>query len=177
MRVFAVLLLFIFTAESSAQTLADIARKERARQKQAQSQNRGTFTNPTPGSATGSLSSKPIQSAPLPAPAAAPPRPAGPVDNKGRDEKYWREAFEKARDLVKRADEKVQIQEATLRDLNTQLLRQSDIYNRENVIGAKITAAQKDLDAAKREAEQARTKITELEQELRSAGGLPGWAR
>lgn len=183
MRAFVVLLLFTFSVEASAQTIADIARKERERQKQAQPKNKATFTNANPG---GTPAPAPT-SANTPAPAApgAPaekkeasaPKPTGPTDNKGRDEKYWRDAFQKAREAVKQADDKVQLQEARLRDLNTALLRQNDIYNKENVLGAQINGTQKDLDAAKAEAEQARNNVSKLEDELRASGGLPGWAR
>jgi hypothetical protein len=185
MKTFVVLLLFIFSAQASAQTLADIARRERERQKQAQTKNHGTFTN---ANTTGSGAA-----APAPQPAAAnpaastekpaekkeeiPAKPTGPTDNKGRDEKYWRDAFQKARDAVKKADERVQLQENRIKDLNTQLLRQDDIYNKEMVVGAQINTAQKDLDTAKAEAEKARNNVTRLEDELRAAGGLPGWAR
>jgi hypothetical protein len=183
MRAFVVLLLFTFSVEASAQTIADIARKERERQKQAQLKNKATFTNAIPG---GTPAPAP-PSANTPAPAApgaavekkqeTAAKPTGPTDNKGRDEKYWRDAFQKAREAIKQADDKVQILETKLRDVNTALLRQNDIYNKENVLGAQINATQKDLDAAKAEAEQARNNVSKLEDELRASGGLPGWAR
>jgi chromosome segregation ATPase len=125
-------------------------------------------------------------SAPTPPPstAAAPAKkpegtaaPAGPTDNKGRDEKYWREAFQKAREEAKRADDNVQLLDLKVKDLNTQLLRQSDVYNREYRVGAQIAAAQAELDAARTRADQARQNIADLEEDLRRSGGLPGWAR
>jgi hypothetical protein len=198
-----VLLLLSFTIEAPAQTIAELARKERARQQQVQNQRKGpVITNATAVGGVPSSSVKPTQPAPATtqstapataapatastAPATAPatttpatsaPKPAGPVDNQGRDEKYWRQVFQEARAAAKRADEIVQIQEANVKDLQMQLLRQSDVYNRENVIGPKLTAAQRDLETAKRESEQAKSKISQLENDLRVAGGLPGWAR
>jgi chromosome segregation ATPase len=178
----ALVLLLACALASPAQTLADAARKERARQKQSQlqKQNKGTYTN-----ATATVTSAPAKPAGAGANAApevkaeteTPPKPAGPVDNRGRNEKYWRDAFENARNELRRAEEEVQIQEARVKDLNTQLLRQSDVYNRENVIGAQITEAQKALNTAKTKVEQAKNKVSNLEEELRSSGGLPGWAR
>lgn len=180
MKVLTPLLLLVFAFETSAQTIADIARKERARQKQVQRLNKGTYTNAT--AAAAAPPAKPAEVAPA---AEATPekkeeaaaKPTGPVDNQGRDEKYWRDAFQKARDDLRRAEEKAQIIDVRLKDLNTQLLRQSDIYNRENVLGPQITSTQKELDAAKIEVEQARNKIANLEEDLRASGGLPGWAR
>ena len=161
------LLLLIFALNSPAQSIADAARKERARQRQTQSSR--TYTN---GTATVTA---PAPSAPTPAP--APKKPVELTDNQGRNEKYWRTAFQKARDDARNAADKVQLLDLKLKDLNTQFLRQSDIYNRENRLGAEITTTQKDLDAARAQAEQAKQKIPDLEQELRRAGGPPGWAR
>jgi hypothetical protein len=184
MRGFALLLVFAFVAETpSAQTVADIARRERARQKQTEPARKGTYTN---GSATVNSTSAAPATANASAPAEKPAenktataaaKTTGATDRNGHDEKYWREAFQKAREAVRQADEKVQVQESKLKDLNTQLLRQSDIYNKENVLGPLITGAQQNLEAAKAEAEQARNKVSSLEDELRAAGGLPGWAR
>lgn len=176
----ALTLLLIFALSSPAQTIADVARREQARQRQIQHQNKGTYTNVS-AAVTTAPAAKPATTAPAEAAPElkeqAPATPAGPVDNQGRDEKYWRDVFEKGRTELRRAEETVLIQEAKLKDLNTQLLRQSDIYNLENVLGPQITAAQKDLDTAKRQVEQARNKVSNLDEELRAAGGLPGWAR
>jgi hypothetical protein len=181
MKPFVVLLLLMFSVQASAQTLAEIARRERERQKQAETRNKGTFTN---ANTAGSAAPVSQPANPVAAPQQPPEKkeatsakPTGPMDNKGRDEKYWRDAFQKARDAVKKADEKVQLQENRIKDLNTQFLRQDDIYNKENVVGTQLAGAQKDLDAAKAEAEQARNTVSKLEDELRAAGGLPGWAR
>ena len=171
--------LISFSVDSSAQTVADAARKERERQKQVHS--KVVYTNgvpiPAPNSppaAPAKPSSTTTDSAKKP---AGTPAPVRPTDNKGRDEKYWRAAFQKLRDEAKRADDKVQLADLKVKELNTQLLRQSDVYNREYRIGSEIAQAQAELDAARKEAEQARQKIADLEDELRRSGGLPGWAR
>ncbi len=175
MRILVAFLLLTFTFEASAQTIADIARRERARQRQLQIHSKGTYTNSTtPTPATTSKASEPAGEKPQQTTAQ---QPTGPRDNQGRDEKYWRDAFQKARGDLRRAEENVQILEARVKDLNTQLLRQSDIYNREAVVGAQIAAAQKELDTARTDAEEARNKVASLEEELRSSGGLAGWAR
>src|SRR5262245_11517421 len=173
MRAFLAFLLFTCAVQASAQSVADAARKERARQKQAEPSKKGTYTNATAaGAAAATAAEKPAEKKPE---AAA--KPTGPTDKNGHDEKYWRDAFQKARGAVRQADDKVQLQEMRLKDLNTQLLRQADIYNKENILGPIITQTQKDLEAAKAEAEQARNNVSKLEDELRAAGGLPGWAR
>jgi hypothetical protein len=182
MRAFLALFVFSFTIQASAQSVADIARRERERQKQTETRSKGRYTNANAAAAAAAAPSQPSANAPSPQKPSekkeeVAAKPTGPTDNKGRDEKYWRDAFKKSRDLVRQADEKVQVQEAKLKDLNTQLLRQSDIYNKENVLGPIISQTQKDLETAKAEAEQARNDVTKLEDELRASGGLPGWAR
>jgi hypothetical protein len=165
-------ILLIFALDCSAQSIADVARQERERQKNVQSkvfvQNVRTNSIDT--------GTPPANAAP-PAPVPAPAKQTGPVDNQGRDEKYWRGAFQKARDDAKRAADRSLLLDLKLKDLNTQLLRQSDLYNRENRLGAEITTAQKELEIAQKEAAEAKQKITDLEDELRKSGGLPGWAR
>ena len=160
-------LLMAFALDCSAQTLADVARKERERQKRVHSPvvvatGATTTTTASSGSTAAAVTSS---------------TPAGPTDNKGRDEKYWRAQFQKARDEVKKAEEKAQLLDLRLKDLNTQLLRQSDVYNREYRLGPEIADTQKQLDDARKELDQAKKKLTDLEDELRRSGGLPGWAR
>jgi hypothetical protein len=164
------LLAVVFAVDCSAQTIADIARKERERQKQMHSE--VIVVQGATAAAAASTSSTTTTAA---APAAA--KPTGPTDLKGHDEKYWRDQFQKARDDVKQADQKIQLLDLKVKDLNNQMLNRSDIYNREQVLGPQITATQKELDAARAQSEAAKKKLTDIEDDLRKAGGLPGWAR
>ena len=165
------LLLAAFALDCSAQTLADVARQERERQQRLHST--VVVTNGTTITTTASTSS--TVAAPATPPAGE--KPTGPVGNKGRDEKYWRTQFQKARADMKASEDKAQLLDLKIKDLNTQLLRQSDVYNRENRLGPEITEAQKQLDAALKEVDQAKKKITDLDDDLRRSGGPPGWAR
>jgi hypothetical protein len=173
--IIACLALFLFALDCSAQTLADLARQERARQKRLHSAVvvvNGATTATTP---------LPLATA-KPAPATTPSqgnavKPTGPVDNNGHDEKYWRTQFDNARAALKKAQDNVQILDLKIKELNTQLLRQSDMYNREYRLGPEIAGTQKQLDDANKQVDDAKKKIADLEDELRRAGGLPGWAR
>ena len=164
---FFTLCLVFFALDCSAQTLADVARQERERQKRLHSPvvvASGTTTTTT--ASTGSTAA-----------VVAPAAPAAPSDNKSRDEKYWRAQFQKARDDVRKAEERVQLLDLKVKELNTQVLRQSDIYNREYRLGPEIADTQKQLDESRKAVDQAKKKITDLEDELRRSGGMPGWAR
>lgn len=174
------LLLLVFALDCSAQSLADAARKERERQKHLQSKitvSSGVTSTITAGTAGVSATVAASSSGTATSATASAAKPTGPTDNQGRDEKYWRAAFQQARDDVKRTADKVQVVELKLKDLNTKLLTRTDIYDRENRLAPEITATQKELDDARKNAERAKQKVTDLEDELRKSGGLPGWSR
>jgi hypothetical protein len=168
------LVVLLVALDCSAQTLADVARRERERQKQLHS-----AVVVASGATTSTAAATSSTSSAITPPAAALNTPAstGPVDNNRHDEKYWRLQFDKARDALKKADDKVQLLDLKVKNLNTQLLRQSDIYNREYRLGPEIAETQKQLDDARRESEEARKRISDLQDELRHSGGPPGWAR
>jgi len=167
------LFVFILASNSFAQSIADLARKERERQQTSKS--RVVVRGVGGSSATtvqGSTSSPATAGT-----ASSTPKPVTITDSKGRDEQFWRTAFQNAREDLKRAEAKVQLLDLRQKELNTQLLQQSEVYNRENRIGVEMTAAQKAMEDARKELDQARKKITDLEEELRKSGGPPGWAR
>jgi hypothetical protein len=164
---------FVFCTFGFGQSLADAARKERERQNQTKS--KIVISNSVTGiAATTSATTSSTAAKPAPAPAA---KAAELTDNQGHNEKYWRSAFQKARDDAKRAEDRSLVLELKLKDLNAQLLNRSDIYNKENVLGQQITATEKELAAAKKAAAEAKQKLTNLDEELRKSGGPAGWAR
>lgn len=160
-------------ALGSAQSLADAARKERARQKEVQKEVKGpvtTFSSQGAGAAvtTAATTSSTTSEA---------NKPFELKDNNGKDEKYWRKLFDKARADLKSAEDQVQLLDNKIKSLNTAILNRSDIYNRENVLGAEVTKNQADLDDAKKKVGEAQQRISDLEEDLRKAGGPAGWAR
>jgi hypothetical protein len=173
---------FVFALNCFGQSVADIARQERERQKAAKS--RVTIIAGRAVSGTLTQAATPVAPAAntsastAPAPAIAPAvKPVEPRDKNGHDEKYWRDIFQKARADARRADDVVTLLDLRVRDLNVQYLRQGDVYNRENLIGSEINSAQKELEEARKQADQAKQRLVDLEDELRKAGGPPGWAR
>jgi hypothetical protein len=167
-----VFLVLTFALDCFSQSIADIARQERERQRTSKSKvaviGWGTSASTVKTSSANAATA---------AEAPTGPKPLTITDNKGRDEKFWRTAFQNAREDVKRAEARVEILDLRLKGLNTQLLQQSDIYNRENRIGAETTAAQQALEQARKDLEQAKKKVIDLEDELRRSGGPAGWAR
>ncbi len=154
------------------QTLADVARQERARKKALESKIVINETSAPAGKTvtTAAATDKPIVTA------ATPTAPKGPVDNKGRDETYWRTTFQNARQGLKRAEDRAKLLDVKLTDLNSQLLREG-IANRERELRESIDTTKKEQAAANIELQAAQQKIRDLEEELRLSGGPPGWAR
>lgn len=167
MKIVSLALLFLFFAlDCSAQSVvADAARQERERQKGLHS----TIT------VTGVAASTAVSTAgTVPSPVV---KPFELKDNNGHDEKYWRKLFDDARAELKRAEDRVQLLDTKVKGLNTEYLTRSDIYDRENQLGPKITENERQLDDARKDVEKANQKISDLEDELHKAGGPPGWAR
>jgi len=159
------------------QSLADMARRERVRKKSIHSGE--VYTNESlkaaPGQAPKTIEPVKDQQA-KPGTAKDDAKPKGPTDNKGRDEKYWRDAFDKARQALKRAEDKLRLLDLRMTDLSSQLLRES-VYTREMELRVEIDKTTKDQLAARAEVAAAQQKIRDLEDELRRSAGLPGWAR
>jgi hypothetical protein len=181
----------VVAVPAPAQSLADVARKERERRAVGAGK---TYTNldiissaaespaveaSQPPDPTG-LDRKdagPGSAAVQPATKPAEAKPAGPTDNKGRDEKYWRTAFDAVRTDLRRAQDEIQLHDLKLNELHTLMLQGSDLYNRENRLRIDLDAASTQLETAHRNAEKARQRLMELEEELRRSGGPIGWSR
>jgi len=165
--------------------VADAARQERARQKNSTSKilvtNETLGTKPVdPATASPETPAKPeseaktakaVESAES---TAAPKEPATPPV---RDEKWWRENFKTARDEAKRADDKVQVLKLEYNRLNMEMLTRDDIYNKEGQLGPKLALKKTELENAEKDADKARKKITQLEDDLRRSGSPIGWSR
>lgn len=168
---------------SLAQSVADVARRERARQSSAQSKVviTGTSSAPATDSTTPSANSDvtPSATAAPASGAATTPTAGNPAETAPpeRGEQYWRSAFQRAREELSRAESAAQIMDLRVKQLNTEFLRAGEIYNREYRLGPEIAAAQKQLDEARNQADAARKKIADLEEQLRRSGGPAGWAR
>ena len=174
--------LFLIAAPAPAQSVADLARRERERRKELAGKvytnlDLPTATAPAPTPATPAGEVKAGEAKPDEASAQQPAaRPAGRTDNKGRDEKYWRGAFQAARDALRSAEDDVRIAELKVNDLNKQLMTQTSLYNREYRLAGDIEAAKTALDQSRLNVDRAKQKIADLEEELRRSNGLPGWA-
>jgi hypothetical protein len=180
MRRLMALLILMSAADCYSQstlTVADIARRERQRQRGITSRiiisNTSTPAAPAQTPTPGTVPVAPGAAAN----AAGAAKPVGVTDSKGRDEKSWRAAFQVARDNVKRAEARLELLDLRIKDLNKQMLQLSSFYNREYRMGPELTAAQKDIEDARKDVELSKKTVADLEEELRRSGGPAGWSR
>jgi hypothetical protein len=159
------------------ESLGDAARKAREKDKTAPKAP-VVFTNDNIPTAGGGVSVVGAQ----PAPSKEPGKESATVESKAaagqnNEEATWRKKFADARQKVAQDEQELSIMQRELAQLNLQYypdpqkaLKQSvdrsDIIKKTDAIAAK----QKELDADKQA-------LSNLEDELRAAGGDPGWAR
>lgn len=167
----------------NAQTIADVARRERAR---TQPQSSVSITNANlkkkavittteekkPGE-TQATAATPAAAAPTPVATPAAAQTAGSTDT--RDEKYWREKFDAARTDIRRAENQVALAQLELNSANRDYLTRS--YDPDGRGLTAISAATQKLDDANKAVAAGRAKLAQLEDDLRRAGAPAGWAR
>jgi len=208
-RVLSVVLFVIcWSAALQAQTIADIARQERAKRNNAPKTttapvNNARVAKAKPGAVVGeplpattpvpsataapdpapALKVSPIPPTAAPTQAANPDKPADakPAEPKTepkkdtRDEQWWRGQFEKARIEIRRAENQVAVSQLELNAANRDYLTRA--YDPDGRGPTAIGAATAKLDAAKKSADEARTNLAQLEEDLRRSGAPAGWAR
>jgi len=169
--------------QQSGDPVADAARKARE-QKKSEPKPKKVYTEDDISRKHDDTPSQSASSGDQPADANASEKPAGaenapgagPADDKKNDEATWRRRFkelhnriavaEKELDILQRESDKTQVQYYS--DPQKALFEQNDrkLVN-ENL--AKI-------DAKKQEIDQLKQSLSDLEEQLRKAGGDPGWA-
>ena len=176
-----------FTVPANAQTIADIARQERANRKNAPKA-AAPITNERAAKAKGSeVSSAPVPAppafSPIPTPAAGDTPAAKPADpaqaseprKDTRDEQWWRNEFDKARVDIRRAENQAAVAQLELNATNRDYLTRS--YDPDGRGPAAISSATAKVDATQKSVDQARARLAQLEEELRRAGAPAGWGR
>lgn len=191
----AIALLVASSAIASAQTLAEVAKKEEERRK-AVKQPAKVITNddlkprptdrlpaPTPAPPA---ESKPAQPAAAPSPAGTSPVAAGgasqakpggeasPTEKK--DETYWRNRITAARTALQRNTVYVDAMQSRINALTTDFVNRDDPAQRAVIAGDRQKALG-ELDRLKKEIEAQTKEIAQIEEEARRAGAPPGWLR
>lgn len=174
------------TSGASSESLGDAARKARA-QKKDSSKPAKVFTNEDMGSLKGTISV--IGNGP--APASATDKTAEKTDAKKTDEKktpadakkeaakdepYWRARFAAARKLLADDTKEVDILQREYNLKQEQYSQDPNWAMHEQNTREDINKTRDQIDAKKQDIEKDKQALSDLEDELRKAGGDPGWA-
>jgi len=174
-------------ATASAQSLADVARREEERRKAVRTSGK-VYTNdalrpeqPSPGVVPAAPPPPAAQPAAPPAPSADAPgvqKPTGPGAG-GEDPKtepYWRKRITAARDALSRAQIFAEALQTRINVLSADYVNRDDPAQRD-AVAADRQKALAELDRVKQEIQQHQKAITALQDEARRAGVPAGWVR
>ena len=166
---------------AAQQPLGDAVRasREKARKEQKATvaiTNRNLVTDPKKGKLTTASPPKtPAKPSPTPAvpETVASPEPAAPEQG----EVYWRRMLRTARERAARLKELVEELATASKRLENDFYTWDDGQYRDGVIKPAWDKKREELEAARRELEDADRDLAELPEKARKAGALPGWLR
>jgi hypothetical protein len=174
-------------ASAQAPPLADVARKEAERRKGIKETEKVITTKDLPESARKPKSAPPAAS-PAPAgeqasraggaqkPAADSTQKAAPAGAGQKDEKYWKDRIETAREALRRNEAFAEALQSRINALATDFVNRDDPFQRAK-IGEDRQKALAELARVKTDIEQGRKQVADIEEEARQAGVPPGWLR
>jgi len=177
---FIVFLAAALVGTAAAQSLGDLAQKEKERREQVKG-NVKKITNDDSGKyragsvTTGSIPKPAAEGAKTEGqPGAKTEKSDEPTDFQGRPESYWRQTMFDARKRVTDLENEANVITLKIADLQNQFYKESD--------GFKQQAIQRDLqktifeqDQNKENLSKAKQSLQDLEAEARKSGALPGW--
>ena len=172
------------TSSSQSDSLGDAARKARA-QKKDPSKPAKVFTNEDMGSLKGTISvigNEPAQGTDKTAEKDDNKKPTNGADAKDvrkpepKDEPYWRAKFAAARKTLADDTKELDILQREFNLKQEQYSQDPNWAMHEQNTRADINKTQSEIDAKKQDVEKDKQALSDLEDELRKAGGDPGWA-
>jgi len=102
--------------------------------------------------------------------------PDEPVDFMGRPESFWRETMTNARKKVKDLEDEANILTLRLNELQTEFYNSGDGFRQESV-QRDIQKTYYEQDLNKENLAKAKEELEDLQKEARKSGALPGWLR
>jgi hypothetical protein len=165
-------------AQSSQPSVADAARKAREQQK-SQPKAAKVFTDDDVRNLKGGISVVGNEPAPPPATganAAAPAGAAAPAKGEAKDESYWRKKFAEARRALADDSRELNVLRREFGLKQQQYYSNPDVALREQYSRKDLDDTQAAIDAKKADVDKDNQALSDLQDELRTSGGEPGWA-
>lgn len=169
------------TSAGAQQTpsLADLAKKEQARRKGVPAPQK-VYTNKDLPPAPAPDPAAPAAPAAAPTPIPPEPAPAQPEQQKTageqKDEQWWRNRITVAREELRRNEVFLEALQSRINALSADFVNRDDPYQRAK-IGEDRQKAIAEMDRVKREIEDTKKSIDNIEEDARKAGVPPGWLR
>jgi hypothetical protein len=170
-----------------AQSLADIAEKEKQRREEITETPEAITNDEIPKFTGGSVSTATpveVQSAETDSQKSEEDTetagqekkidPDEPVDFMGRPESYWRETMAAAHKKLKDLENEANVLTLRMNDLQTQFYNVDDGFRRE-AVQKEIQKTYYEQDLNKENLTKAKEELEDLEKEARKSGALPGW--
>lgn len=98
-------------------------------------------------------------------------------ENKGNDEKYWKDRYTDVADNLKEAEERLQNLQEEMNGLRIAYYAEQDGVAGRPKINSEIEKQFDEIEAAKKQVEESKQALENLEEEARKAGAPPGWVR
>jgi len=189
MKKFAVLLpvafFFAFISAANAQSLADLAKKEKERRaeikdnrvitKEEAEKYRTSDPEPAaPENPSGDAEASKTEGESAKAAQSNKADPDEPTDFEGRPESFWRKTMTEARQKVKDLKNEANALQVTVSDLQTKFYNMDDGFKRET-IQRELQKTYYMQDLNKENLKKAEDALQDLEKEARKSGALPGW--
>jgi hypothetical protein len=183
-------ILLLAWATASAQSLGDLARKEKERREKVQAAGKKVITNDdTPKYKAGAVTTGPrlessagtkdstnekgSQSGTSDSKSAQPASDE-PVDFEGRPESFWRQTFSDARKKISDLENEGTALTLKVADLQNKFYRESNGFTQQDM-QREIQKTFYEQDLNKENLAKAKALLLELEKEARKSGALPGW--
>jgi hypothetical protein len=183
--VLAGLLITFFSTWGFAQSLADLAKKEKERRQAIKTEVKvitndqtSKYRNAPVAVTTGTPTTAQPDEKPAGAAEGAKEKPASdePVDFQGRPESFWRQTFADARQKVALLENESNVLILKFNDLQNRFYRESDGFKQQE-IQREMQKTIYEQDVNKENLAKARAELTDLEMEARKSGALPGWIK
>jgi hypothetical protein len=158
-------------AYSQTPTLGELARREQERRKATQSSTKVLTNKDLPAPKAGAATP-----ASDPGTAAEPAAPAEPQPGSEKDESWWRNRINAARESLRRNEAFAEALQSRVNGLSTDFVNRDDPYQRAK-IGEDRQKALAELERVKAEIALGKKQIEDIEEEARKSGVPPGWLR
>jgi chromosome segregation ATPase len=166
--------------QPSGDPVADAARKTREQQKK-EAKPKKVYTEDDlsrgKGNASNQSATSTGQQTPQGAPDNAQAAAGGATPEDKNDEKKWRKRFQDLRDKIAQSEKELDLLQRELDKAQVQYYPDPQKALMEQNGRKEINEKTSKIDGKKREIDRLKQNLSDLEDELRKAGGDPGWAR